>query len=148
MSCLAWNCCGLGNPCTVRELGDLIRAKDPFIVFLAKTWADEARLKELKRNLGFDNLHFVERISREGGLALFWKNTVDLQVQTSSKNHIDAIVNKGVDGAWRLTGFYGEPVTHKRIESWNLLRDLNSRMEFLWLCIGDFNEITRQSEKL
>ena len=128
MSCLAWNCCGLGNPCTVRELGDLIRAKDPFIVFLAKTWADEARLKELKRNLGFDNLHFVERISKEGGLALFWKNTVDLQVQTSSKNHIDAIVNKGVDGAWRLTGFYGEPVTHKRIESWNLLRDLNSRM--------------------
>jgi len=82
-------------------------------VFLAETWADEARLKELKRNLGFDNLHFVERISKGGGLALFWKNTVDLQVQTSSKNHIDAIVNKGVDGAWRLMGFYGEPVTQK-----------------------------------
>ena len=37
MSCLAWNCCRLRNPCTVRELGDLIRAKDPYVVFLAET---------------------------------------------------------------------------------------------------------------
>ena len=109
MSCIAWNYRGLRNPCTVRELGDLIRAKDPSVVFLAETWADEARLKEVKRNLGFDHLHFVERINKGGGLALLWKHNVDLQVQTSSKNHIDAIINKGVDGAWRLTGFYGIP---------------------------------------
>ena len=99
MSCLAWNCCGLGNPCTVRELRDLIRVKDLSVMFLAETWADKARLKELKRNLGFDKLHFVERLNRGGGLAIFWKNNVDLQVQTSSRNHIDAIVNKGADGA-------------------------------------------------
>ena len=48
MSFLAWNCRGLGNPCTIRELGDLIRAKDPSVVFLVETWADEARLKEIK----------------------------------------------------------------------------------------------------
>ena len=73
MSCLAWNCRGLGNLCTVRELGDLIRAKNPSVVFLAETWADEARLKEVKRNLGFDNLHFVERINR-GEVWLFFGN--------------------------------------------------------------------------
>ena len=148
MSFLAWNCRGLGNPCTIRELGDLIRAKDPSVVFLVETWADEARLKEIKRNLNFDNLHFVERINRDGGLALLWKDSVDLHVETSSKNHIDAIVNKGDDGAWRITGFYGEPVTHRRMESWNLLRELYSRMQLPWLCFGDFNELTRQSEKL
>ena len=48
MSFLAWNCRGLGNPGTVRELGDLIRAKDPSVVFLAETWADEARLNEIE----------------------------------------------------------------------------------------------------
>ena len=148
MSCFAWNCRGLGNPCTVRELGDLIWAKDPFVVFLTETWANEARLKEIKRKLSFDNLHFVERLNRGGGLALFWKNTFDLHVETASKNHIDAIVNKGKEGAWRFTGFYGEPVTHKRVESWNLLQELNSRMTLAWLCLGDFNEITRQSKKL
>nr|XP_023877746.1 uncharacterized protein LOC111990191 [Quercus suber] len=132
----------------MRELGDLIRAKDPSVVFLAETWADEARLKEIKRDLSFENLHFVGRINRAGGLALFWKNNVDLHVETSSKNHIDAMVDKGKEGAWRFTGFYGEHVTHKRIESWNLLRKLNSRMILPWICLGDFNEITRQSEKL
>ncbi|XP_050290252.1 uncharacterized protein LOC126728482 [Quercus robur] len=34
------------------------------------------------------------------------------------------------------------------MESWNLLQELNSRMTLPWLCLGDFNEITRQSEKL
>ncbi|KAL4626209.1 hypothetical protein ACB092_05G079100, partial [Castanea dentata] len=107
MSCLAWNCRGLENPCIVRELGDLIRVKNLSVVFLAETGADETRLKEIKRNLSFGNLHFVERINRAGGLALFWKDTVDLHVETSSKNHIDAIVNKGKEGAWRIIGFYG-----------------------------------------
>ena len=111
-------------------------------MFLAETWADEARLKEIKRNLNFENLHFVERINRAGDLALLWKDSVDLHVEMSSKNHIDAVVNKGKDEAWRITGFYGEQMTHRRMESWNLLRELNSRMQLPWLCFGDFNEIT------
>ena len=44
MSLLVWNCRGLRNPCTVRELGDYIQAKDPTVVFLAETWTDDARL--------------------------------------------------------------------------------------------------------
>ena len=39
-------------------------------------------------------------------------------------------------------------MTHKRIKSWNLLRELNSRMTLPWLCLGNFNEITRKLEKL
>ena len=45
MSCLAWNCHGLRNLCTGRELGEIIRAKDPFVVFLVKTFIDDARLE-------------------------------------------------------------------------------------------------------
>ena len=52
---------------------------------------------------------------------------MDLQIDTNSKNHIDAIVNKGKEDVWRLTRFYGEPITHKRFESWNLLQQLNNR---------------------
>ena len=117
-------------------------------MFLAETWADEARLKEIKRNLNFAHLHFVERINRGGGLVLFWRHSIDIQVVSSSKNHIDAVFDKGKDGAWRLTSFYGEPATHKRFESWDLLRHLNSRMNLPWLCSGDFNELVWNSEKL
>ena len=78
MSCLFWNCRRLGNLCTVRELGDFIRTKNPFVVFLTETWTNEVRLKEIKRNLNFAHLHFVERIYRGGGLALFWRDSIDI----------------------------------------------------------------------
>ena len=117
MSIIVWNCRGLGNLWTVTELEVVIRAKDPSVLFLAETWADEARLKEIKRKIEFDNLFIVERNNRGGGLALFWRNSVDLQVDSCSPNHIDSIINKGKEEVWRFTGFYGEPMTHKRIES-------------------------------
>ena len=82
-----------------------------------------------------------------GGLALFWKNSIDVIVETFSKNHIDSIINKGKEDAWRFTGFYGEPITHLRHESWSKLRQLNSRFNLPWLCAEDFNEILRSNEK-
>jgi len=57
---------------------------------------------------------------------LYWKETMNLKVETSLKNHIDCIIGKGSEGAWRFTGFYGEPNTLKRHESWDLLRQLSS----------------------
>ena len=56
-------------------------------------------------------------INSGGGLTLFWKNGVDLHVLDSSPTYIDAIVNLGVDDAWRFTGFYGNPVTANREHS-------------------------------
>ena len=148
MSLLVWNCCGFENLRTGKELEVLIRAKDPSVVFLAEIWTDEASRKEIQRNINFENLFFVERNTRGGGLALYWKNSLDLHVESSSKNHIDSIINKGRDEAWRFTGFYGEPATHRRSEAWNRLRLLNSSFQLPWLCAGDFNELTRMSEKM
>ena len=122
MSLLLWNCRGLGILPTEKELGDLTRAQDPSVLFLAETWTDEARLQKIKRNLQFDHMFFVPRLTRRGGLVLFWKESLNLKVETSSKNHIDCIIDIGKEGAWRFTGFYGELITHKRHESWDLLR--------------------------
>ena len=148
MSIIVWNYHGLWKPRTGKELEVVIRAKDPSVMFIAETWADEARLREIKRNIDFDNLFFVERNNRGGGLALFWLNFVDLSVDSFSPNHIDSIINKGKEEVWRFTGFYGEPVTHKRMDSWNKLRHLHNKFNLPWLCAGDFNEIIQSSEKL
>jgi len=100
MSLLVWNYSGLGNLRTGKELEVLIRAKDPFVVFLAETWANEAKLKEVQRNIKFDNLFYMERNPRGGGgLALYWKNSINVHVDSFSKNHIDSIINKGNDEA-------------------------------------------------
>ena len=71
MSLLCWNCRGLGNRQTVQELGDIIRAQDPSVVFLAETWLDEARLGFIRDSLQFGHLHGVSKITRGGGLAIF-----------------------------------------------------------------------------
>ena len=105
------NCRRIGNLRIGKELEVVVRAKDPSAVFLAETWADEARLKEIKWYLDFENLLFVERNNIRGGLALYWRDSIDLNVDTFSKNHIDAIINRGTEDEWRLTGFYGEPKT-------------------------------------
>ena len=72
---------------TEKELGDLIRAKDPSVVFIAETWMDETRLKKIKRNLQFDHMFFVPQIHRGGGPALYWKEEMKLTVETFSKDH-------------------------------------------------------------
>ena len=61
MSCLAWNCCGLGNLRTGKELVEIIRAKVPSVVFLAETLTDEARLDTIQRNIEFDHQWVVQR---------------------------------------------------------------------------------------
>ena len=50
--------------------------------------------------------------------------------------------------AWKLTCFYGHPVTAKRHESWALLEHLKQFQTQSWLCIGDFNKILTQEEKI
>ncbi|KAL0008379.1 hypothetical protein SO802_009881 [Lithocarpus litseifolius] len=88
------------------------------------------------------------KVTRGGGLVLFWKKDFDLKIESSSLNHIDVIIKAGKENAWRFTGFYGAPETQLRSESWNLLRDLDGQSPLPWLCAGDFNELLKSHEKL
>ena len=147
MNCLAWNCRGLGNPRTVQELARLVRAKNPAVVFLIETWQDEGPLERLRCSLQFANKFVTTSRNKGGGLCLFWKKEINLQVQSFSPSHIDATINETLPEAWRLTGFYGAPETQNREASWNLLRRLKSQSTLPWCCMGDFNELVRLEEK-
>ena len=125
MSCIVWNCKGLGNQLAVQELVELVQAKAPTIVLLAETLADEVRLDYVKERIRFDHKHVDPRITRGGALVLFWRNDTEVEVVFSSLNHIDAIINKSSDFAWCFTKLYGKLERHKRHESWDLLHRLN-----------------------
>ena len=148
MSFLVWNCRGLGKPQKIRELGDLVRAQDPAVVFIAETLLDEARLKFLLGNFDHEQKHVVSKINQGGGLVLLWKFDFDISVTSSSLNHIDAVINTGKTNTWRFTGFYGYPETQRHHESWTKLKHLNLCSSLPWLCAGDFNEIAKSHEKL
>ena len=70
-----------------------------------------------------------------------------MDVQSYYEHHIDAIIDHGVDDAWRFTGFYGDPDTVSWENSWSLLRDLSSQFSLPWICLGDFNEMLLATEK-
>ena len=55
MSCFAWNCRGLGNLRTGRELVEITWAKDPSVVFVAETLTDDARLEIVQRSIEHDH---------------------------------------------------------------------------------------------
>ena len=117
MNCISWNCRGMGRPRAVRELTKLVKKHSPTIVFLMETKAKDSFIKNLCSKLQLENVHVVPRQNTGGGLALFWKNGTDLHIQDSSPSHIDAVINPGVDDAWWLTGFYGNPITANREHS-------------------------------
>lgn len=113
-----------------------------------ETKAKDSYVKNLKAKLHLDNVHIVSRHNTGGGLALFWSKDINLHVLDSSTSHIDAVVNPGVDDVWRITGFYGNPVTANWEHSWALLKHLCLKLDLPWICVGDFNEIVRAEEKL
>ena len=147
MSLICWNCRGLGNPCIEDQLAEIVRAKDPSVLFIAETWVDEARLTRFQNRIKWKNKFIVPRKDKAGGLVLFWKEEFKLEIETFSKHHIDTTINKNLVDEWRFTRFYGEPDTQKRHEAWDRLRSLKNRGSAPWICAGDFNEITKQSEK-
>ena len=71
----------------------------PSIVFLMETKEKDDYVKNLKSKLQLENVHIVPRHNTGGGLALFWKNEINISILNSSPLHIDAMVNPGVDDA-------------------------------------------------
>ena len=71
MNFLVWNCRRLWNLHTRKELGEIIWAKDPFFVFIAKTLANKARLDMIQQNIDFERKWVVLRVGHGGGLVLF-----------------------------------------------------------------------------
>ncbi|GLT55031.1 hypothetical protein SLA2020_281850 [Shorea laevis] len=94
MNLLSWNCRGLGNPRTIRNLCHLVEDKHPNILFLMETKLQRDKMSYVRGKLGFDNLFVVDCIGRSGGLALFWNNSIELEIYNYSLRHINAIINE------------------------------------------------------
>lgn len=73
-------------------------------MFIAETWANEARLDRVQQEIEFENKWVVTSNSRGGGLVLFWKSLV-ITVEGSSKYFIDSYIDKNTTNAWHFTDF-------------------------------------------
>ena len=94
MSCLSWNCRGLGNASTVKELRDLAKKVAPTVLCVLETQVHKARVEGLKNTLGYDNAFAVSSAGRSGGLGIYWNNNTRVEILPFSQYHIDAIVTE------------------------------------------------------
>ncbi|XP_075633802.1 uncharacterized protein LOC142606321 [Castanea sativa] len=105
-------------------------------------------MARIKRKLDRQQGLVVSSVWCEGSLALLWKSSMKVDVQTYSPRHIDAIITKEQSNKqWRFTGFYGHPEMNKHEKSWRLLEELSKKSDLPWICMGDFNEIMHGREK-
>ena len=135
----------------------MVLEEDPILVFIIETKLVVSEMEGIKSKLDRQQGLVVPSIRRGGGLALLWRRSTKVDIQTSTKvdiqtfspRHIDAIVTEEHNNrTWRFTGFYGHSETSKREDSWRLLEELTTRSDLPWLCMGDFNEILHLGEKV
>ncbi|KAL4637806.1 hypothetical protein ACB092_03G102900 [Castanea dentata] len=88
MGLLSWNCQGLENPWTVRNLRKLVRDQAPTVSFLMETRLDREGFENNCGDLPFQNKMIVKKPNSGGGLALLWKTHVQLDIINYTENHI------------------------------------------------------------
>jgi hypothetical protein len=82
-----------------------------------------------------------------GGLALFWHESVHVEIISMNERYIDAYVRLSVNApVWHATFVYGEPRVENRHRMWALLNSVKQVSDPPWLVVGDFNETLWQFE--
>ena len=149
MNLISWNCRGGGNTRTVREVVTFIRSHSPVLVFLCETRQSKERMKKHRSRFGLKGFDGVDRNGNSGGLALYWHESLMVNVVFSNQRCIDAHVKLGTDeDTWCLTCVYGEPRVEDRHNMWSLLNNMSAQSDMSWLVVGDFNECMWEFEHL
>ncbi|XP_019158886.1 PREDICTED: uncharacterized protein LOC109155714 [Ipomoea nil] len=147
MSILSWNCRGLANPKTGREIMDLVSKKKPEFVHLMETMVDRSHVERLRVKLGFEGGFGVDSMRRKGGMGFLWAKNNSARLMKYSHNHIDLVVSLPNRHHWRLTCYYGFAQSSRRREAWDFLKLLKDESGLPWVVLGDFDDLLTQAEK-
>lgn len=113
MKLLSWNSrsLGIGNPCEIRSLRELLQREDPDLVFLQETKVRAPYFSFRKLNLGFRNGFVVNCVGKSGGLVLLWKEDLNFEILNFSLNLIHGVLQLDVGGSLKcfITKVYGPP---------------------------------------
>lgn len=110
----------------VGEFRDLIRSHNSAVVFLIETKKKARAMEKIKWSLGFRCGVAVDCVGRSGGLALWWRNHLQVTIRPWCQYFLDGEVLCD-DKIFRVTGFYGEPRIELRNKSWDAIRYLKSQ---------------------
>ncbi|KAF8048797.1 hypothetical protein N665_2401s0001 [Sinapis alba] len=149
MSMISWNCQGLGRAqdLVIPRLREMRKEHFPDMLFLMETKQKRDILIDLQTWLGYDRIMTVNPIGYSGGLALMWKNSVNINFKYVDKNLVDFKVMFGKD-CFFVSCIYGEPAVSNRSKLWEKLSRIGVHRKEPWCMLGDFNEIRNNGEKI
>ena len=79
------------------------------------------RMRRIMAKVGLLNGVIVPSQGRSGGITMLWESDLNVELKSYTRYHIDAVVIDPTFGfKWRIIGFYGNPDTNWRKESWEL----------------------------
>lgn len=145
---ISWNVQGLGRPLTFQNIRGLCYAHRPSLVFLMETKNKSQFVDKIRERTQLNNCFYVDLVGLSGGLALWWDDSISINIISSSEFFIYAVVSQpGGVNKWRLSCVYVNPSHGVRSLVWSHLRSVCNSSLLPWLCIGDFNEVSSRLEK-
>ena len=139
MIILSWNCQGLGHSEVVPVLHDFLKNYKVDVFVLFEILVGSSRVEEVKQRLGFERGIVVDSVGRSGGLCVLWRKASMCCLLTYARTFIDIKIIDNNEGNWKLTEYCGFPERGRLRDSKTLLKDLSSKYNPPWCCIGDFN---------
>lgn len=137
----------MGNPWTVQRLGEIKKSVFPDILFLMETKNPNTFVLDKLKHLGYDYYDLVPPTGHgAGGLALYWKQEIKLEVLEANANLIDTEIE--VEGKRFFASFINEDTDHHQCRKlWEYLISLSDDRNASWFITGDFNDLLSNEEK-
>ncbi|EEC68693.1 hypothetical protein OsI_37162 [Oryza sativa Indica Group] len=116
------------------SLGATVKEADARLLFLCETRQKVEKVCRVRRRLGLKGFVGVSSDGMSGGLALFWHESVSVDVRVLNKNFIDVYMRLSPDDPlWHVTFVYGEPRVENRHQIWTALRNISQTSNLPWL---------------
>lgn len=151
MKILAWNARGIARPAFRRNLSQLTIDHDPDLVIISETRISMENTLKICDTLPFNAAEMVEPVGLTGGILILWNSGVisftTIRKEIRAIHGIIQVTSKNIKFAITVIYIYASTQHKSRLELWKVIENISTSIDLLWLCIGNFNEITSHTEK-
>ncbi|KAG5414824.1 hypothetical protein IGI04_002391 [Brassica rapa subsp. trilocularis] len=140
----------LGGDLPIPHLKDIRKSHNPDVILLVETKHVDSYVKQLAKDLGYQNVFVVSANGSSGGVAVFWSERVRITMLDNPTLYCtNMCIQDGTNTFW-MSYIYGNLVAKYRKEQWNGLIQseiagyLKDKPRLL---VGDFNDIKNGEKK-